>query len=357
MKILYDGFIFNLQASGGINRYFAEIISRLPSDHVPVIYGSGGDSLQTPRHERAKFKSRFPWAFVARPLIANWTSGFDLFHPTYYHLTEPLEWRRIKAPVVLTVHDFTFQRLGHLYNKSAKLLAAQQAAIERADFIVCVSQSTQADLAEFYPQAAARSCVIHLAAMDFSSHAVQSPVCHAPYVLFVGARVFYKNFALAVRTLKRLREHGNDLRLVVAGAPWTNEEKQLIAREGMNEAVILRESPCDAELATLYRKAVCLLYPSLYEGFGLPPLESMSLGTPVVALRQSSLPEVVGEGGVLVDPTECSTEAFADAIQRLVENKDYCGCLGQKALRQSRKFSWERTTLQTLNVYQAAAQS
>ncbi|MBJ7390089.1 MAG: glycosyltransferase family 4 protein [Chthoniobacterales bacterium] len=351
MRVLYDGFIFGLQGAGGINRYFSELISRLPSGDLPVVYGSFARSLQVPRHPRISVRRLFRFGRLAEPYAAKWASGFDVFHPTYYHLTPPLAWSRVRSPVVLTVHDFTFERLGHRHEKSAKLLAAQKTAIGRADLIICVSRSTQADLHEFYPQAAERSRVIHLAAPELPAGI--PPEEDGPYILFVGSRSFYKNFSLAVRALSALSKRTCGLRLVVAGTPWTESEIRLIHEEGVGGLVTLVESPGDEQLAGLYAAAVCLLYPSEYEGFGLPLLEAMSVGTPVIALRSSSIPEVAGPGAILLDPCDASPENVADAMQQLLEEPSLREKLSSAGRKHASLFGWEYTASETIDAYRS----
>lgn len=355
MNILYDGFIFGLQGSGGINRYFSELISRLPAEDRPAIYGSLSGSLQSPHHPRLTVRGPFRFGRFSEPFVGKWASSFDVFHPTYYHLTPPLVWPRARAPVVLTVHDFTFRRLGHRYAKSAKLLAAQKEAIERADLILCVSRSTQSDLEEFHPQAAARSRVIYLAAPNLSP---ANPHCaDTPYVLFVGSRSFYKNFSLAVRALAVIAKRDIRLRLLVAGTAMTDSELKLIREEGVADLVTLVQSPGDEELAGLYAGALCLLYLSEYEGFGLPVLEALSQGSPVVALNVSSIPEVVGPGGILLDPQGADPETVADAVQKIFDSPSLRQTFVSAGRRHAASFSWERTALETLEAYRLARDS
>lgn len=352
MRILYDGFIYHLQKAGGINRYFSELIARLPAESEPLLYGNPQSRIHAPAHPRLKRRGPLPFGRFCAPFAASWSARFDLVHPTYYHLTEPLQWKSLRSPVVLTVYDFVFQRYGHLYERSGKLLAAQKVAIERADLILCISQSTQNDLGEFHPEAFGRSRVVHLGTskLEASTKCVPPP---KPYVLFVGARVFYKNFDLAVRCLALARRMGAEMNFVVAGPPWTASEEQLLQEQGIRGATRLVEYPSDEQLATLYSNALCLLYPSAYEGFGLPPLEAMSLGCPVLALRQSSIPEVVGEGGILVEAAADAVECFADALCRLSNEPALRSELFSSALKWSRKFSWERTATETLDAYRS----
>ena len=354
MRILYDGYIFFLQKAGGINRYFRELITRLPSSARPTIYGSRKPALHLPSHPNLRWKTPPHFAGLLRTPLGWWSSSFDVFHPSYYHLTRPFDWRSLRKPVVLTVHDFIFSKYAHRYERSGKLLRDQEAAIRRADFILCVSHSTRADLLERFPDCEGRSVVTHLAS---NLPALGDSPCphNRPYFLFVGARAFYKNFDLAIRAVELLNKCGREVDLLVAGPPWKDEEKKSLAERGADRFVKLFEFPPDETLASLYTHCVALIYPSEYEGFGLPPLEAMTQGAPVLALRTSSLPEVVGDGGILIDPQSATGEAFASAAAELLESALRREALSRAAIKQSRKFSWDRAALETYSAYRHVA--
>jgi glycosyltransferase involved in cell wall biosynthesis len=350
VKILYDGYIFHLQKAGGVNRYFSEIISRLPNEARPTLYGASRPGLFPPHHPRLVHRRPPPYADVLRSLFPLWTAGFDLFHPTYYHLTPPLEWKSLKTPVVLTVYDFVFWRYGHLYERSQKLLDAQDAAIRRADLLLCISESTRNDLLERFPECASRCIITPLASTI--SHGTGAPREHArPYFLYVGARVFYKNFQLAVDATRHLRNTHPDVDLLVVGPPWTEDEAQSLTRLHANQFVHLCGHVSDSQLEGLYEHAAGLLYPSEYEGFGLPVLESMARGTPVIALNTSSIPEVAGKGGILIDPSSATAETISSAAAKILENTDHREALAREATRQAEQFSWDLTARATLEAY------
>lgn len=350
MNVLYDGYIYQLQKAGGVNRYFSEIISRLPAPLRPTLFGSVRPSLHAPSHPSLRHVSPPPGSSLFRAPLRWWASSFEIVHPTYYHLTPPLEWSRITAPIALTVYDFVFSKFADHYERSAKLLRAQEEAITRADLILCISHSTRKDLLERFPACEEKSIVTHLAA-NVPPVGECARLHPRRYLLFVGARVFYKNFDLAVRTMKILQGEGEEVDLVVAGPAWTREEREFLAREKVENSVCLWEFPTDEQLAALYQHAEALIYPSQYEGFGLPPLEAMTLGTPVLALKSSSLPEVVGEGGILIDPEEGTAEAFASAAGRLLQDLHFRKRLAESAMAHAKTFHWDRTAQETWEAY------
>lgn len=354
MRIFYDGYINQLQKAGGVNRYFAEIISRLPAAVQPTLFGAVPPALHAPKHARLRHVAPPPLSRFLKKPIHFWASSFQIVHPTYYHLTSPLEWSGIRAPVVLTVYDFVFSKFASHYDRSAKLLQAQQEAISRADLILCISHSTRADLLERFPDCEDRSVVTHLAATVPSAR--DSARAHPKrYLLFVGARVFYKNFDLAVQTVQLLRKNGEDVHLVVAGPPWTDAEKAFLAEQKVGDSVHIWNFPDDERLAVLYRDAEALIYPSQYEGFGLPPLEAMTLATPVLALKSSSLPEVIGRGGILIDPQESTPESFARAATSILQDASFRNQLASAAKAQAAGFHWDRTAAETIAAYERVA--
>lgn len=353
MKILYDGYIFYLQKAGGVNRYFAEIISRLPESDTPIVYGPTIPVLHRPAHPRLRWLAPPPGKRWLRAPLNRLASGCDVFHPSYYHLTEPLEWSRLKLPVVLTVYDFVFSKYADRYERSEKLLNAQRAAIERADLLLCISHSTQKDLLERFPECENRSIVTYLAT-SIAPAKIEPVRGERPYFLYVGARVFYKNFDVALRCVALLRARKYDVDLLVVGPGWNDRELKELSDVKAESFVKLVEFPDDEELAGLYQGATALIYPSEYEGFGLPPLEAMTLATPVLALETSSLPEVINKGGILIPNGVSKVEEFADAAESLLANADTRRRYSEAAIRQSARFNWKNTAAATFSGYQRA---
>ena len=340
-----------MQRTGGVNRYFAEIISRLPGTFRPVIYGCRPSAPHVPVHPALRHVGRPPLHILSDPLVTAWSRGFNLIHPTYYHLTPPLSASTLRSRLVVTVHDFVMVRYADLYARSGKLITAQDAVIRAADYLICVSHSTRNDLLERFPECEGRSTVIHLGTTVRPASPNAGRAVGAPYVLYVGSRVFYKNFELSLKAAAEWRRRGVDLSLVVAGPPATDTERELLHRLDLENCAKFVEFPNDAELAALYRGALVLLYPSCFEGFGLPPLEAMAHGCPVIALGTSSLPEVVGDGGILLDPLSASAETVADAVVELATNEIVRTGLSQRATAQAAKFDWDNTVRETVKVY------
>ena len=173
-----------------------------------------------------------------------------------------------------------------------------------------------------------------------------------PFLLFVGTLEPRKNIPALLKAYHTVRSRGIPHKLVIAGnTGWKYEEIfAQLDRLNLRKDVIFTGYVPDSDLILLYNLADIFIYPSLYEGFGLPLLEAMACGTPVISSDVSSIPEVVGKAGILVDPT--STDRIADAIETLVRDENYRRELRHSGLIQAKRFSWERTAQQTWSVYE-----
>lgn len=263
---------------------------------------------------------------------------------------------------VLTIHDLCWREAPATMRRSTRLLdaLAMPRALQRADRIIAVSQATAASLAAHWPEHAGRIRVVHEAAsLPVAPDGVQSLAGRGvtpPYALFVGTIEPRKNIEGLIAAFARVRREGAAGMLVLAGAMgWGGVDPQRLAEQaGCTEQVRILGPVDDALLATLYRHARCLVMPSLYEGFGLPALEALGYGTPVLASNRASLPEVVGDAGVLVDPAD--RDALADALRRLMADDAHREALAALAAAQFARFSWAKAARETLAVFDEAVQ-
>jgi glycosyltransferase involved in cell wall biosynthesis len=367
MRILYDGQIYSMQGAGGVNRYFANIISGLPPDFSPVLLAEHARGLNYPTHPclevRELGKRRLdPFSYrlslgVSRleaALLKRRLSGarFDLAHPTYYTLLTGREVGAYRCPVVLTVWDMIHERFAATMDPSGRNAGEKRRAILAADLLICISENTRRDLLGLYPGLEDRVRVTHLAT---SLHAGMShgaePVPSRPYYLYVGSRSSYKNFDLLLAALARCASSRPEVGLCVVGLPFSDAETSRMVELGVAGRVELVAHPPDSHLAKLYRCSVALVYPSLYEGFGIPPLEAMACGTVAVAANTSSLPEVVGDAGILFDPR--ALDELTDILLSLMENPGRREALILKGKERAKQFSWDRTAARTVDVYRS----
>ena len=233
-----------------------------------------------------------------------------------------------------------------------------------ADRIIAISQSTKQDLMHYFSVSEERICVVYLAPRhfcypernpDFLRSTLGRLEIYQDFILTVGSLEPRKNLKTLVEAYAMYVTHhsGREL-LVIAGAKgWLNDDiTQLVAALGVEDRVKFLGYVQEADLRVLYSAARLFVYPSLYEGFGLPPLEAMACGAPVITSNTSSLPEVVGDAAILIDP--CSGEKLCQAMHMVLANDDLRSSMRQQSLERARLFSWEQAAQETLAVYREA---
>lgn len=352
MNILLDNIIFSLQHTGGISVYWSELIKGITRQGLPLTCierPTASVNLQRHpldlSHASIRKDSVLPLR-AARylPIILPRATGL-VFHSSYYR---PIIAQG--AATVVTVHDFTYERycsgLKHFIHTWQKRIALQQ-----ADIIICVSENTRRDLHSIYPHIdQKRIRVVPQGAGEVYQPLAEPAPGQRELILFVGDRSPYKNFPLAVDAVAKMP--GKTL-AIVSGKPLTRDEQRLLDVKLPGRHHYWPDIS-DAELNRLYNMAYALLYPSSYEGFGIPPLEAMQAGCPVVAVQAASLPEVCGDAALLAEsPT---TENFVALLQQL-EDKSCRELWQQKGFRQAAKFSWAKMCHETLACYEEALAS
>jgi glycosyltransferase involved in cell wall biosynthesis len=367
MKILYDGQIYSNQAAGGINRYFANIIGRLPQSFAPSLIVRDLPDLSFPAHPNLRIYKygRLPLEHISWKLgrfcslfekryhqHLGSSKRFDIIHPTYYSLVTGREIRKCRRPVVITVWDMIHELFPALIDPHGVYAEEKRNIIAAAQAIICISENTKKDLLERYKLPEGRVVVTHLASgIDASMGYGTEQVPARPYYLFVGSRARYKNFDRLLAAFANAVSAKNELSLCVVGAPFTDAERTLLAELRLTDRVEHYGFVNDDHLAKLYRCSLAFVYPSLYEGFGIPPLEAMSCGTVVVASNGSSIPEVVSDAGILFDPT--STDALTDILLALSSDSTLRERLRHKGQQRAKLFTWEKTVAATIAVYRS----
>jgi glycosyltransferase involved in cell wall biosynthesis len=363
MRILYDGTIFNSQPYGGINRYFCNVIAALPKDWTPLLTTCESYKDNQPEHPNLELHP-CRWRFQPRRL-SNWlrykyfksvysSRKFDLIHPTYYSLLSAEDLSYCPSPMVLTVWDMIHEHYPDQLDVTGEQAALKRKAIQSAQAIICISQNTKKDLLERFTIAEDKISVVYLASeLDIKSSYGVETVPSQPYFLYVGSRYGYKNFKILLQAMVNLSKQLPEIQLCVVGSPWTHEEKGTIQALNLESQIHHLGYAGDSLLAKLYRCSLAFIYPSLYEGFGIPPLEAMKCGTPVIASNTSSIPEVVGNGGLMFDPH--SSDELLEKMIYLLENPRERELLIQKGFHQADQFSWQRAAKETMAVYQKVA--
>ncbi len=271
----------------------------------------------------------------------------DIYHPTYYDWVSCHEPQRLKKPIVCTVHDCIHERYPEHQEKDPFTVSAKKRIIERADKIICISENTAADIDYYYPGHSDKITVTLSGTDRAPPSDMKNPTLD--YFAYVGAREGYKNFESTLKALKICQDEGNSFNLKVAGSQPTESELELIASLNLDQHIEWLGFLEDEDLAAFYYHSVALLYPSLYEGFGLPALDAMACGSTVIAHNASSLPEVVGKGGLLVDATQ--PQELAEAMTALTDSKLREPLL-KEAQQQTQKLHWRQCADAMVREYQ-----
>ena len=349
MKIVLDNIVFCLQRAGGISVYWTELLSRLKDKEHCYFFHSQNNNIFG---SNLKFKNVdyeiLPTKLLRYLPFTKQLPSKSIFHSSYYRVS-------LQKDVVniTTVHDFTYEyfksglpRRVHSWQKSM--------AIKKSDGIICVSENTKNDLLNLYPDINHKliRVIYNGVSEDFypdikatdSLEKLFPDLVNKKYLLFIGDRSAYKNFDVVVEVLKGLK----DFCLVIVGGGGLNPKE--LGFISLIETRVYHFQGIDSQsLNVLYNNAFCLAYPSSYEGFGIPVLEAMRAGCPVISTQFSSLPEVAGEAALLIDSINADK-----IIEKVVELEDeyFRNNIIDKGLAQAATFSWDKCFNETSCFYQ-----
>ena len=365
MRIAFDHQTFVWQPYGGISRYFTRLAQGLLDMAQQV-------EIFAPLHQniylaelphgvvRGRHVERYPPKtgrllmtgnqLVSRFQIAEYRP--DVVHETYYSKSGTAA---RTCPTVITVLDMIHELFPGACPDSGSTIARKRMAIGRADHVICISEHTRSDLMRLYDIADTRVSVIHLGFDRFASREEASRADKSrPYVLYVGQRSGYKNFKGLLEAMAGSPRLMADFNVIAfGGGGFSAAEQALISALGFREGQVLHKTGDDGMLGGLYRLARAFVYPSLYEGFGIPPLEAMAQNCPVVSSNTSSMPEVIGNAGEYFDPT--SSEDMRCAIERVVYSDERIEWLRRAGAERLSAFSWAKCARETLDVYRSMA--
>ena len=366
LRVGFDGRALTSPAAG-VRRYTRELLRALSRLSLPLeLVMLGGDPLAErplgiphigePPHP----PTNAGWMLVGLPLAMR-RGKVDLLHAPAY--TAPF-WS--PAPVVLTIHDVSYARHPEWfpYRRDRLRRAFYRRSALSASAVITDSTFSATEIRAAYGIASEQITVVPLGVDSvFSNADARTPTMlptgvAAPYLLHVGDLHERRNLSMLVRALVATRKAGgalSDLRLVLAGVDRGVGDglTRQATDAGVAEAVIRLGKVDEAALRALYREAFALVYPSLYEGFGLPLLEAMASGTPVVAARAASLPEVVGDAGILLDPHDDA--AWTGALLQLAADPGLASSLRTAGRKRAAQHNWDRTARATFEVYQRVA--
>ena len=362
LNVAYDYQIFGGQKYGGISRYFFELanhISQLDDVSASIVaplyinsyLNTSNSNLNIIGRKVPIFKGAWQFYRLYNALVSPSKIAMlapDIVHETYYSDRDS---RRGTARTVLTVYDMIHELFPKSFRNSDNTSALKLRAIKRADHVICISKTTQQDLVNHLNISIDKTSVIYLGVQLERSKVCLKPIRKRPYLLYVGSRGGYKNFQT---TLEMYGTHswvrdGYDL-VFFGGGPLDANERVLLNKLNLSDRQVRHETGGDAALVNLYENAAVFIYPSFYEGFGIPPLEAMSCRCPVVSSNAGAMPEILGDAAEFFDPFSASS--MADAIERIVCNDQRKNTLIQLGLNRAAQFSWEKCAKDTLEVYQ-----
>jgi glycosyltransferase involved in cell wall biosynthesis len=353
MKILFDNEIFAIQKYGGISRYFAEIIKHLKNDSslqikIPILC-SPNQYLREIKSLFIPYKNQHSTIFakinLATNVLALKSNNFDLAHFTYFN---KLFLPHIKdKPCVITIHDMSPELHGSS-DENKKVLA------HHAHKIIAVSQNTKNDILKFYDIPQDKIEVIHHgSSFDNSTLKTIKPCTKLfkNYFLYVGYRGGIKNFTRFIMGTAPILKNNKWLGVVCAGSwNFTKKEKQLFKELEITKQII-QIPVTDCELKFLYKNALAFIFPSLYEGFGIPVLEAFSCKCPTLLHYGSSFPEIAGDAALYFDGTNINS--ISNSLEKIITDKNLRESLIKKGNKQNQNFSWKKAAEQTKLVYKS----
>lgn len=360
MRVVFDHQVFAFQKYGGISRYFVRLAQGLTArpGHsariVAPLYVNAylpdlpADSVRGHKIDATDFNQRVARNVdkrLARLLIGR--ENPDLVHETYYAAQSSAP---RGVPTVLTVYDMIHEHFAETFAANDPTRELKRAAVLRADHILCISENTRRDLIAFIPEAEGKTSVTLLGFDSFVGEPAPQKAMTKPYLLYVGERLHYKNFAGLLQAYAGSPQLRGTFDIFCFGGSAPNKsELSMIHDLGIAEGAIRFTSGDDAALAACYRNAAAFVYPSLYEGFGIPPLEAMSASCPVIAANRSSIPEVCGDAAAYFNPDD--SESMRIAIEQTVFDTDRRGDLVAKGLARLALFSWDQCIDATIGAY------
>jgi glycosyltransferase involved in cell wall biosynthesis len=351
--------MFDRQRHGGISRYFVNLISRISGREdvtakVSVLFTDNYYLRSTDGWVKNPIIGKL--LFGKKTRMSKWNkiysrycilrNNFDVFHPTYFH---PYFLGVLKKPFVLTVHDMIYELYPSYFNQNDLTSEYKLKLIEKACHIIAISETTKNDLIRLTKVPGEKITVVHHGHTPIKNSKVPAVVIPAEYLLFVGDRNNYKNFSVFASAASEVMKQYLGLKLVcVGGGGLTNDEKSLLVTLGISDRLIHYDASDDL-LYWLYKNAIAFVYPSLYEGFGLPILEAFEADCPVILSNTPSFLEVAAEAALFFDPSDY--KSLADCLRRVLQDlklREDLISLGQQRLKM---FTMEKCINETIDVY------
>lgn len=396
IQVLYDHQIFELQRYGGVSRYFFEIISRFIKERrlnpsIAVSISSNNflnqidpkfvkpgviDPYRITRPTQPdpysdlllKFKKNFNNLLDNRKinLISEKNTkntiqilqngNYDIFHPTYFnpYFIPFLN----KKPFIITIYDLIHEKFPELYPLRDQTIHNRKMILHRADKIISISENTKKDILNFYDIDPEKIEVIYLGnehiSRNFTPNNISTNNFPHKFFLYVGDRTSYKNFYFLIEAISPILRTNPYHLLCYGGGTLSDSELFFIEKLGIKNKVI-HMSGEDDTLRLCYQKAMALIYPSLYEGFGIPIIEALHEKCPVIASNIPSSVEIAGDAAIFFDPK--NPRSLQEAILKIADDELYRMNIIKRGLERSKKFSWDITAEKTEKVYMSLIES
>lgn len=360
LKLFYDYQIWNLQEYGGVSRYHFELYRKIKEqneilDPNTISFFPKNRFLCDYMQKKIcipKIKQLEEWVLYFNILMSIFYLHFhkiDILHPTWYHsYIHKYFLKRNKVKLVYTVYDMIHELyMPDLDNE----IQDKKRAIYSADKIVAISESTKKDILRFYPEIEPDKIDVIYLGTSHLPEAKKPDGFNVPekYYLYVGNRAGYKNAVFLYTSLADMLKNDRTLHIIYAGVrPEEPKEKEEIEALGISNQVLF-VNVTDAELAYLYQHAICFIYPSLYEGFGLPILEAFDNSCPVLCSNISSMPEVGGDAALYFTPTKSAE--LVECVELITHNEEARNEYIRKGLERTKLFTWEKMVEQYKKLY------
>lgn len=358
MKLILDSIIFSLQKQGGISIYWKELILRICNDaeyDIDLILYKNTNNNPNFNELRVKIPQKYN--------LSNFLKK-NTFLTTFYRFFPKIIFRKKKTIFhssylnfaighniknVLTIHDMGYERNLTQFGIKKKInLFFKYFAIKNSDALICISQFTKDELIHFYPFCVKKPIKIIYNGKSSGFYPLKNnkqKIVDCDYVLFVGTRYSYKQFDLVVEALK-VR---TDLKLVIVGGGKFSKREASLIKNNLGNRYIHFQNVSTEDLNNLYNFSIALIYPSIYEGFGIPIIEAMSAGCPFIALNKSSIPEIACGAGIIIKNN--TIEEIIEATRKL-ENHHIRERVIKIGYEVAEKYSWDKCYRETKDFYE-----
>ena len=356
MKIAFDHTIFFMQKYGGISRYFLELQKKIQfTNSIKIccpIYLNNYISnrkgvlklLKLKKIPRYSTKLLNGSNYILNEIYFNFWQP-DIIHKTYFN---DYNYNFKKAKKIINVWDLSHEIYHDMYNKPSNWRPKKN-SLKDIDHIICSSKKTQDDLINFYDVDLKNTSVIYQGTPNISESSLDLNI-DFKYFLYVGSRKKYKNFKLILKTFNLNKNFLENFKLICFGyEKFEKDEIELMNKLNINKEKIKLLSGNDEILASLYKNAEALIYPSLNEGFGFPPLEAMKFGCPVITSNNLAIQEAVGNCGFYFDPRD--EKNLADTLEKFLNSKDERELKKKDGFQRANLFNWDKTSQDLLKLY------